>query len=118
MKNLKIERFPNREFSFFSEFRVAFELQKRGWEVYQPLIDRYIDLIAVKNNNYRTIQVKSSRIENIDTLYDDGYESYGLTMQPKDLFHDTRHFYIWVFIDKEEKFHYFVFSVKDFIDIR
>lgn len=118
MKNLKIERFPNREFSFFSEFKVAFELQKRGWEVYQPLIDRYVDLIAVKNNDYRTIQVKSSRIENIPTLDDDGYESYGLTMQPKDLFHDTCHFYIWVFIDKEEKFHYFVFSVKDFIDIR
>jgi hypothetical protein len=113
-----IERFPNREFSFFCEFQVAFELQKRGWQVYQPLIDRYIDLIAIKNGNYRTIQVKSSRIENSLTLLQDGYESYGLTMKPKDLFHDVRHFYVWVFVDKDSKFHYFVLNVKDFIDIR
>lgn len=118
MIELEIKKFPNREFSFFCEFKVAFELQKRGWEVYQPLIDRYIDLIAVKDNNYRTIQVKSSRIENLLTLSHDGYESYGLTMQPKDLFHDIRHFYIWVFIDKDTNFNYFVLSVKDFIDIR
>lgn len=39
-------------------------------------------------------------------------------MKPKDLFHDVRHFYIWVFIDKDEKNHYFVFSVKDFINVR
>lgn len=118
MNKTKVETFPNREFSFFCEFKVAFELQKRGWEVYQPLIDRYIDLIAVKDNNYRTIQVKSSRIENLDTMVIKGYESYGLTMQPKDLFHDVRHFYIWVFIDRNTKLHYFIFNVKDFIDIR
>jgi hypothetical protein len=115
---IEIGRFPNREFSFFCEFQVAFELQKRGWQVYQPLIDRYIDLIAAKDNEYRTIQVKSSRIENIETLSRDGYESYGLTMKPKDLFHDVRHFYVWVFIDKDSKFHYFILNVKDFIDIR
>jgi hypothetical protein len=90
---IEIGRFPNREFSFFCEFQVAFELQKRGWQVYQPLIDRYIDLIAAKDNEYRTIQVKSSRIENIETLSRDGYESYGLTMKPKDLFHDVRHLF-------------------------
>jgi len=118
MKDIEIGRFPNREFSFFCEFQVAFELQKKGWQVYQPLIDRYIDLIAVKNNNYRTTQVKSSRVENLSTLSQDGYESYGLTMEPKDLFHDVRHFYIWAFIDEDSKFHYFIFSVKDFIDIR
>jgi hypothetical protein len=109
-----IEGLPNREFSFFCEFQVAFELQKRGWQVYQPLIDRYIDLIAVKNNEYRTIQVKSSRVERFKKKY----ESYGLTMKPKDLFHDVRHFYVWVFIDKDSKFHYFILNVKDFIDIR
>jgi len=118
MVDIEIGRFPNREFSFFCEFQVAFELQKRGWQVYQPLIDRYIDLIAVKNENYRTIQVKSSRIENILTMSQEGYESYGLTMKPKDLFNDVRHFYIWMFIDKDSKFHYFVLSVKDFIDVR
>jgi hypothetical protein len=118
MKNFNIEKLPNREFSVFCEFQVAFELQKKGWQVYQPLIDRYIDLIAVKNNNYRTIQVKSSRIENLPSLNEDGFESYGLTMKPKDLFHDVRHFYIWVFIDKNNEFHYFIFNVKDFIDIR
>lgn len=118
MKDIEIGKFPNREFSFFCEFKVAYELQKRGWHVYQPLIDRYIDLIAVKNGMYRTIQVKSSRVENLDTLSKDKYESYGLTMKPKDLFHDVRHFYIWVFIDKDEKFHYFILNVKDFIDIR
>lgn len=118
MKNYPIEELPNREFSLFCEFRVAFELQKRGWQVYQPLIDRYIDLIAVKNDNYRTIQVKSSRVENLPSIEKDGYESYGLTMKPKDLFHDIRHFYIWVFVDKDSNFHYFILSVKDFIDVR
>jgi len=118
MGNIEIIKFPNREFSFFCEFRVAFELQKRGWQVYQPLIDRYIDLIAVKDDKYRTIQVKSSRVENLSNLSKDGYESYGLTMKPKDLFHDVRHFYIWTFIDKDENFHYFILNVKDFIDIR
>jgi len=112
--NMDPRKFPNKEFSFFCEFQVAFELQERGWQVYQPLIDRYIDLIAVKNGNYRTIQVKSSRIENTDN----GYESYGLTMKPKDLFHDVRHFFIWVFLDTNSIFHYFILNVKDFIDIR
>lgn len=118
MNNINVEGFPDREFSFFCEFQVAFELQKKGWQVYQPLIDRYIDLIALKNDNYKTIQVKSSRIEKIATVATQSYESYGLTMKPKDLFHDIRHFYIWVFVDKESKFHYFIFNVKDFIDIR
>ncbi len=114
----EVVKLPNREFSFFCEFQTAFELQKRGWKVYQPLIDRYIDLIAAKNGQYRTIQVKSSRIENLLTLKKDNYESYGLTMKPKDLFHDVRHFYIWVFIDKDSQFHYFILNVKDFINIR
>ena len=93
-------------------------MQKRGWEVYQPLIDRYIDLIAAKNGEYRTIQVKSSRIENIPTLNTQEYESYGLTMKPKDLFHDARHFFVWVFVDRNMEFHYFILDVKDFIDVR
>lgn len=114
----EITKMPNREFSFFCEFQVAFELQKKGWHVYQPLIDRYIDLIIEKNGKYRTIQVKGSRIENISTLKKDGYESYGLTIKPKDLFHDVRHFYVWVLIDEKSNFHYFILNVKDFIDIR
>ncbi|HOL21455.1 MAG TPA: hypothetical protein PLQ41_01190 [bacterium] len=118
MVNIKTEGLPNREFSFFCEFQVAFELQKRGWQVYQPLIDRYIDLIAFKNGDYITIQVKSSRVENISTSSKGEYESYGLTMKPKDLFHDVRHFFVWMFIDKENKFHYFILNVKDFIDVR
>ena len=118
MKSIDIEKLPNREFSFFCEFQVAFELQKRGWQVYQPLIDRYIDLIIVKDDKYRTIQVKSSRIENKSTLSNDGYESYGLTMKPKDLFQDPRHFYVWVFVDSNQNFHYFILDVKDFIEIR
>lgn len=118
MINIRIGEFPNREFSFFCEFQTAFELQKRGWEVYQPLIDRYIDLIAIKGEDYRTIQVKSSRVENMSSLSKDGYESYGLTLQPKDLFHDPKHLIVWVFIDESSIFNYFVFNVKDFIDVR
>jgi len=118
MDIIDVRRLPNKEFSLFCEFKVAFELQKRGWEVYQPLIDRYIDLIAAKNGEYRTIQVKSSRIENIPTLNTQEYESYGLTMKPKDLFHDARHFFVWVFVDRNMEFHYFILDVKDFIDVR
>jgi len=39
-------------------------------------------------------------------------------MKPKDLFHDVRHFYVWMFINKDSEFNYFIFSVKDFIDVR
>jgi hypothetical protein len=114
MLDLNILKMPNKEFSLLTELLVAFELKKQGWKIYQPLIDRYIDLVAVKDEKIRTIQVKSSRVESEEA----GVESYGLTHEPKDLFHDPRHFFVWVFIDNSLNSHFFVLSVKDFIDIR
>ena len=32
MDLIDVRRLPNKEFSLFCEFKVAFELQKQGWE--------------------------------------------------------------------------------------
>ena len=111
---MNVLKLPNKEFSVFAELLVSFELKKLGWRIYQPLIDRYIDIVAVKDRKIRTIQVKSSRVESEKN----NKESYGLTQEPKDLFHDPRHFFVWMLIDNSSHPYYFVFSVKDFIDVR
>lgn len=114
-----LNKLRNKEFSDLCEYVVAFELIKQGWTVYQPLIDRYIDIIATKKINgkleFRTIQVKSSRLEEEDV---ENQESYGLTHEPKDLLHDNRHFFIWVFVNKNDECQFFIVSIKNFIDIR
>jgi len=67
VRSYNFEDLRKREFSLMGELLVAKELEKRGWEVFRPLVDRYIDIVAVKEENgkvkVRTIQVKSSRIE-------------------------------------------------------
>lgn len=62
---------------------------------------------------FRSIQVKSSRIE-----YKDGKSknTYAIDMKPKDLINDGNHFYIWCLIDDNDKPHFLVMSVQDFID--
>ena len=37
-----------KHFSRYGEFLVSFELSKRGWNVYNPMYDEYIDLITHK----------------------------------------------------------------------
>ena len=63
----------------------------------------------------RTIQVKSSRIE-FDKNTGRSKNTYAVDMKPKDLIDDGYHFYIWCLIDGEDKPHFLVLSVKDFID--
>ncbi|PKP56202.1 MAG: hypothetical protein CVT89_06605 [Candidatus Altiarchaeales archaeon HGW-Altiarchaeales-2] len=60
---------------------------------------------------FRTIQVKSSRIEK------EGGKSkntYAVDMKPRDLIKDKHHFYIWCLIDNDDKPHFLVLSVMDF----
>jgi len=114
--HISIKQFRDRDFSEYCEYVVAFKLQDLGWEIYQPLSDRYIDIVAVKEINgkqiMRTIQVKGSRIEK------EGVQlSYGLTHKPKDLMHDPAHFFIWLFYDKEEKENFIILSVSDFMEL-
>lgn len=61
---------------------------------------------------FRTIQVKSSR----DV---DNGRNFGLTMKPKDLINDPRHFFIWFFVDTQhpDKPKYLVMSVEDFKEV-
>lgn len=63
----------------------------------------------------RTIQVKSSRIE-FDKNTGKSKNTYAVDMKPKDLIDDGYHFYIWCLIDNENKPHFLVLSVKDFIE--
>ena len=60
---------------------------------------------------FRTIQVKSSRIE-----YKDGVSknTYAIDMKPKDLLKDKTHFFVWCLIDDNDIPHFLVMSVKDF----
>jgi len=114
--NKSIKTFRDRDFSEYCEYVVAFKLQELGWNVYQPLLDRYIDIVAIKEIDgktvIRTIQVKGSRIEK------EGVQlSYGLTHKPKDLMHDPAHFFIWLFYDKEEKENFIILSVSDFMEL-
>lgn len=62
---------------------------------------------------FRSIQVKSSRIE-----YKDGKSknTYAIDMKPKDLIKDGKHFYVWCLIDGNDKPHFLIMSVQDFIE--
>ncbi len=43
-----------------AEYKVTLSLIDQGWDVYQPVIPDYVDLVAVKKNKVRKIQVKSN----------------------------------------------------------
>ncbi len=115
-RKTSIKDFRNRDFSEYCEYAVAFKLQELGWNVFQPLSDRYIDIVVyrkIKNKLViRTIQVKASRIE-----LGGEKQSYGLTHKPKDLMHDLSHFFIWLFYDENEKENFIILSVSDFIEL-
>ena len=44
----KVSDLDVKHFSRYGEFLVSFELSKYGWNVYSPMYDQYIDLIAYK----------------------------------------------------------------------
>ena len=77
---MNVRNLRNKEFADYCEYLVAFKLQELGWTVFQPLVDRYIDIVATKtvgkNKIFRTVQVKSSRIESVTG---EDPESYGMT---------------------------------------
>jgi len=64
---------------------------------------------------FRTIQVKSSRIE-YDKKTGKSKNTYAIDMKPRDLIKDGHHFFIWCLIDDNDKPHFLVMSVQDFID--
>ncbi len=197
-KKIKTTDLNTKHFSRYGEFLVSFELSKYGWNVYTPIYDEYIDLIAHKHvckdcgsnwnltpalvckqcgkdfsksqkskiipkkicdnckhemignkvkcekcegtltnrptcdkcggevemkihkcecgsinyeTKFRTIQVKSSRIE-----YKNGKSknTYAVDMKPKDLIEDGYHFFIWCLVDNRDKPNFLVMSVLDF----
>ena len=63
---------------------------------------------------FRTVQVKSSRIE-----YKDGVSknTYAIDMKPRDLIKDKFHHYIWCLIDDEDRPHFLVLNVEEFIKV-
>jgi len=188
-----------KHFSRYGEFLVSFELSKHGWNVYSPMYDEYIDIVAHKyscakcgknwgitpalkcnkcnkdfsktqkskiiaikicnkckakyegnitkckkcansgsenftniptcdkchgevklinfvcscgskeyKTKFKTIQVKSSRIEK-------SKNSYAIDHKPRDLILSPEHFFIWCLIDDKDKPHFLVMSVQDFI---
>lgn len=58
---------------------------------------------------FRTIQVKSSRIEDKNT--------YAIDMKPKDLIEDGLHYFIWCLIDNDSRSHFLVMSVTEFKEV-
>jgi len=61
---------------------------------------------------FRTIQVKSSRIEKGEKAR--SKRTYAIDMKPKDLIEDGLHFFIWCLVDDDNKPNFLVMSVKDF----
>ncbi len=114
-----INELRNREFSNYCEYLACSKLKDLGWKVFRPLIDRYVDIVAIKKIEgktiLRTIQVKGSRIENKDIS--EG-ESYGFTHEPKDLLHSGEHFFIWVLINNMGEANFFIVPIDEFIKIR
>jgi len=192
-----------KHFSRYGEFLVSFELSKHGWNVYSPMYDEYIDIIAHKyacakcgknweitpslvcnkcgkdfsktqksniipikicnkckakyvgnitkckkcdnsgsenftniptcdkckgevklinfvcscgskeyQTKFRTIQVKSSRIE-----YKDGKSknTYAIDHKPRDIISCEHHYFVWCLIDDNDKPHFLVMSVNEFV---
>ena len=60
---------------------------------------------------FRTIQVKSSRIE---CKNGKSKNTYAVDMKPRDLIVDCYHFYIWCLVDDNDKPRFLVMSVDDF----
>lgn len=84
---------------------------KCGGEV--EMFDHFCECGSKKYiTKFRTIQVKSSRIE-----YKSGKSknTYAVDMKPRDLIKDEFHFYIWCLIDDDDRSHFLVLSVKEFV---
>jgi len=62
---------------------------------------------------FRSVQVKSSRIE---YKHGKSKNTYAIDMKPKDLIKDGNHFYIWCLTDDNDKPHFLVMSVQEFIE--
>lgn len=62
---------------------------------------------------FRTIQVKSSRIEFNDRA-GKSKNTYAVDLKPKDLIEDDYHFFIWCLVDDNDKPKFLVMSVQDF----
>ena len=60
---------------------------------------------------FRTIQVKSSRIESKR-----GGFQYAVNIKPKDIIRDGNHFFIWCLIDVDDKPTFIVVSVEEFVE--
>lgn len=192
-----------KHFSRYGEFLVSFELSKHGWNVYSPMYDEYIDIIAHKyacakcgknweitptlkcnsckkdfsktqkvniipikicnkckskyegnitkckkcenfgsenftniptcdkchgevnlinfvcscgskdyKTKFKTIQVKSSRIESKDGK---SKNTYAIDHKPRDIINCENHYFIWCLIDDNDKPHFLVMSVNDFL---
>ena len=133
MLEFDLYKIDDKSLGNYAEERVSVELLKRGWNVYRPILDKYIDIIATKkicsNNcvewdeikncckkcdseNYdllvRTIQVKGSRKEK-------NKNSYGIDHEPKDLLHDKGHFFVWVLYDISAKEKFVVWNPTEYV---
>lgn len=110
-KRISLTKLIPAHFAKYGEFVVAFELLKRGWNAYMPIYDKKIDLVAHRIENgkseFRTIQVRSSRI------VDEG-KNFGFKIYPEDLINDPRHFFIIYCAHKKGMPKFLVMSVKDF----
>lgn len=63
------------------------------------------------SDKIRTIQIKSSRIEEKDGK---SKKTYAVDMKPKDMITSANHFFIWCLVDDSNNYNFLIMSVNDF----
>ncbi len=90
----------------FSESFVSENLNRIEWETYTPLSDTGIDIVAMKDNSTRFIQVKTREAsEN---------KNYGFTPKQRDIKTDPR-FFFFLYSDHTNDF--IIISIFDFLNL-
>lgn len=57
-----------------------------------------------------------SKAQGLNIRMESQKNTYAIDMKPKDLISDENHFYVWCLIGADDKPHFLVMSVQDFMD--
>ena len=138
---LDLSKIPIPEFSKYGERKVEIEFMKRGWDVFRPLVDRYIDLVVSKNfcNNDKCGRdwnpenvseyvkcekcgsnkkpkeiIRTIQVKSSRLEKGGKKPSFAINHRPKDLLPDEKHFFVWYFHESSVKENFMIIRPSDF----